>query len=131
MKSLNYWVNEVHSLAIEKGWYDSGLIKTPLENHMLIVSEIAEASEEVRNRSASVYFNTPTGIVTTTDLSGGVELRVGDKLQKPEGEAVELADAVIRIMDYFGHRGWSLEAVIRSKHEYNKTRPYRHGGKAI
>jgi len=52
-----------------------------------------------------------------------------DNTRKPEGEAVELADAVIRIMDYFESKGWDLEHVIELKHDYNKTRSYRHGGK--
>ena len=48
---------------------------------------------------------------------------------KPEGEAVELVDAVIRIMDYFGYRGWDMEQVIEAKMEYNETRSYRHDNK--
>lgn len=50
---------------------------------------------------------------------------------KPEGEAIELADAIIRAMDYFGGMGWDLEKAITLKHEYNKTRAFRHGGKAL
>lgn len=34
-------------------------------------------------------------------------------------------------MDYCGHKGIDLESVIRMKHEYNQTRPYRHGGKLL
>ena len=49
--------------------------------------------------------------------------------KKPEGVAVELADCMIRILDYCGHAGIDIEEAIRIKHEYNKTRPYRHGGK--
>lgn len=51
------------------------------------------------------------------------------KESKVEGEAVELADAVIRIMDYFGHKGWDLEKILEEKIRYNASRPYRHGGK--
>lgn len=43
--------------------------------------------------------------------------------------AVELADAVIRIMDLATQRGIPLGQVIAAKHEYNKTRPYKHGKK--
>ena len=49
--------------------------------------------------------------------------------EKREGVAVELADCMIRILDYCGHAGIDIEEAIRIKHEYNKTRPYRHGGK--
>ena len=48
---------------------------------------------------------------------------------KPCGEAIELADVVIRIMDYFGHKKWNLEKCIEMKMKYNKGRAYRHGGK--
>lgn len=50
---------------------------------------------------------------------------------KPEGMGAELADVVIRIMDYCGFAGIDLESLILQKHEYNKTRPYRHGGKVL
>lgn len=32
-------------------------------------------------------------------------------------------------MAWFDDQGVDFEAVLRAKHEYNKTRPYRHGGK--
>jgi NTP pyrophosphatase (non-canonical NTP hydrolase) len=48
---------------------------------------------------------------------------------KPEGMVVELADAVIRIADLCEALGLDLESAIELKHEYNKTRSHRHGGK--
>lgn len=47
--------------------------------------------------------------------------------KKPEGVAVELADAVIRIADLCGHLGIDLEAAIDLKMAYNETRPFKHG----
>lgn len=45
-----------------------------------------------------------------------------------EKQLEELADAVIRIADLCGRNGWDLERAIKTKMEFNKTRPYRHGG---
>ena len=42
---------------------------------------------------------------------------------------VELADAVIRIMNYCTHRHLDLAGAIVEKARYNTTRPRRHGGK--
>lgn len=48
---------------------------------------------------------------------------------KPEGFAVELADLMIRIADTAETFGIDLEAVIREKAAFNKTRPFRHRNK--
>lgn len=48
---------------------------------------------------------------------------------KPEGIPAELADIVIRVMDCAVRYGIDLGQEIELKHAYNKTRPYRHGGK--
>ena len=109
MKTIKDWQREIHQLAREKGWYDSKQ-RTPLEIHMLIVSEIAEATEAVRNNELEIYVKDDG---------------------KWEGEAVELADALIRILDYAESRGWDMDQIVNNKHEYNKTRAYRHGGKKL
>ena len=41
----------------------------------------------------------------------------------------EIADAAIRILDLCEAYHIDLEYEIEKKHEFNKTRPYRHGGK--
>jgi len=43
----------------------------------------------------------------------------------------ELADIVIRVLDAAEYYKIDLEKEIIIKNEYNKTRPYRHGGKKV
>ena len=41
--------------------------------------------------------------------------------------AVELADLVIRVMDFTHARGYNLPSALIAKAEFNRTRPPRHG----
>ncbi len=65
----------------------------------------------------------------TECLMYGKESLCKYRSRKPEGVAVELADAVIRIADLCGHLGIDLEEVIEIKMAYNEGRPYKHGKK--
>ncbi len=49
----------------------------------------------------------------------------------PDEIAVEMADCIIRILGWCGKENIDIEDVIMRKHEYNKKRPYKHGGKII
>ena len=111
-KTIRELQREVHETAVEHGWWDDfGPGAAPrLAKLALVHSEISEAVEEVRD--GTLHLSYPP------DGSG-----------KPEGMVVELADAVIRIMDLCEALGLDLQDAIDFKHEYNKTRPYRHGGK--
>ncbi len=132
--NLKEWQKKVYDIAKSKGWYDAEVPKsTDVERHMLIVTEIAEATEEVRNSKPPVYIlNALDKIVGTDGTKESIEKLANEyQIRKPEGECIELADAVIRIMDYFESKGWDLEAAIKMKSDYNETRPYRHGGKTI
>lgn len=46
-----------------------------------------------------------------------------------EQMAGELADIVIRTMNLAEYLGVDLDAAVKAKHEFNKTRAMRHGGK--
>lgn len=116
----------VHELAKEKGWHDADQPRTDGDCIALMHSELSEALEEIRNDRPPVYQRHST--VQNIILPGGDgwSLRM-----KPEGTLIELADCVIRIMDYCGKKGWQLDHAIALKHAYNRTRPYRHGGKKL
>lgn len=105
---LNELAAQIHRDNRNKGFYD-GVTRTPLEYHMLMVTELAEASEAVRKGHPDHY------------LDEG----------KPEGEAVEIADTLIRILDYAAFKKWDLDAIVEEKLNFNKTRSYRHGGKKL
>lgn len=111
---LNELRDMAHGLANDKGWYDDWPVEAAQESAaimaklMLVVSELAEAGEELR--------------------SGRMSTWVGEGY-KPEGFAIEIADAFIRLSDLCGKLGIDVAKAVREKHRYNTTRPYRHGGK--
>lgn len=125
---ISEWMKTIHKHSVEKGWYNPP--KSSLENHMLIVSEVAEATEEVRKGCLPAYTYMPGGSyidIARDDFELYLSSDVSDS--KPDGELMELADIMIRVMDYAESKGWNLEKAIEAKHYFNCTRPYRHGGK--
>src|SRR5689334_5831236 len=121
---IDKFMKEVHDLAKEKGWYSPP--KTDLECLMLMVSELSEAVEEVRKGTPPIYQNHSDPYVDIL-IQPGEESWVSKN--KPEGLAVELADVILRIFDYAEYKKLNLYEAIMLKHEYNKTRPFRHGKK--
>jgi len=95
---------KVHRIAVEHGWWDNE--RSVGEALMLIVTELSEAMEAYRE--------------------GNPE---SDKIPGYSKLEEELADAIIRILDFAGGNGFDIEEAIAAKMPYNETRPYRHGGK--
>lgn len=104
--TLNDLARQCHETAVSKGWYD-----TPRNVPELIAlchSELSEALEEYRDHR--------------------MDLVIDDG--KPIGFPVEIADLLIRVLDMCAFLNVDIHHALQRKMEYNKTREYRHGGKA-
>lgn len=118
--------------AVNKGWYDGAERINIPEKLCLVHSEVSEALEEYRNGKAAsqVYFKGVDEEGNEAHLNYLLDGDIPSTLGKPEGFSIELADAVIRILDLCGALGIDLEKAVETKMAYNATRPHRHGGKA-
>ena len=56
---------------------------------------------------------------------------VDDENDALQGVAIGMAHCIIRIQNWAKHNDVDIWKIVRLKHEYNKSRPYRHGGKAL
>jgi len=129
--SIKELINMVHQNAVDHGWHDEP--KSFGEVIALIHSELSEALEFEREKNNPHYMDGRIDYMHHYSGGGYISDKPMNKTVKPDGLLVELADVVIRVFDYVGSKGLSesFESIIQEKHQYNKTRPYRHGGKTI
>lgn len=122
--TFNKWAADIHGNAVAHGWWEEE--RNLLEIVALCHSELSEAVEEYRAGRPLVYCHdcgVPLGEMAAADCTECLKRGVS----KPEGVAVELVDCVIRILDYLGHVGVDVDAIMEEKYRYNLTRPYKHG----
>lgn len=106
--TLNDYRDRCHALARSKGWYDGPGERNIGEQLMLVVTEVAEAMEDLRDGKMALSY---------------------DEKGKPTGFPIEIADVMIRLFDLAGYLRIDLEDAVETKMQYNHSRPYRHGGK--
>ena len=104
---ITEFMHEVHNTAIDHGWWNTD--RNFGEMIALMHTELSEAFEEYRNGHPYTQIYMEDG--------------------KPEGVPIELADVIIRILDFCGRHEIDIALALRMKANYNDSRPYRHGGK--
>lgn len=117
----------IHKTAVNHGfWPPEG--RNFGEMIALIHSELSEALEAHRDDDAPYWLEhegmCPLFFETADDGE------VCNCNPKPEGAGVELADALIRILDTFNHpslKDVDIDDVVSKKMLYNESRPYKHG----
>jgi NTP pyrophosphatase (non-canonical NTP hydrolase) len=103
--------NSAFAIAYDKGFWDGPY--SPAEKIALCHSELSEALEAVRDPSGKGGSQPSTHIPEFTALEE------------------ELADEVIRIMDWAYGKQLRVGEAIQAKMAYNASREHRHGGKAF
>lgn len=138
------FAKQVHANAVAHGWWDGGQ-RNFGELIALCHSELSEALEEYRNgheptetyyschvpeeETEKIMHGKKSGVDGCPSVETGCNNQCAGHYGKIEGVPSELADVIIRVLDMCEHYGIDIEAALAEKHAYNKTRPFRHGGK--
>lgn len=109
---------EIHEINVANGWFEDN--RTTVEGHMLLVTEVAEATE--------AYRRWKTEDQTDPDWQSLAER---GHFVKPEGLGSEYADILIRLLDQCERDGIDLQFEVDRKLAFNRTRGHRHGGKHL
>lgn len=118
---MNKFAAEVHQNAVEHGWWDEE--RTFGEIIALCHSELSEALEEYRAKRPMFWQHCQGSSIPCVregcgDWCDGV-CEINSLGEKPEGIAVELADCIIRILDWFGKDGADTDDLLEDVRKHS------------
>lgn len=134
------------TITAPKEWTDSGINPNVAQTAFQYAFGLIQA-QNFANNIAKGFHSSPVTIGPSTIEKKQAKLmmicgeatevsdalRVGnpvsEKIPGFTSEEEELADIVLRVMDYAAKEGCNVAEAIEAKLKYNTTRPYRHGGK--
>ena len=127
MKTIVQMQAETVEVETLLGWKGPDVVPNSFGDSMsLLHSEVSEAFEAFRNWR----LKDATMIVEDSFAAVGAPIRPG-AIPKPEGVGSEFADILIRLLSSCDQYGIDIEAEYERKVAYNRTRSFRHGGKAL
>lgn len=121
--NINDLVKNIHENNVKAGWWhiDGGC------GHKISVVEMIHNPENVVMERFALSLIAEKLCLTHSEISEGMEgLRknlMDDKLTHRPMLEVEMADAIIRMLDLSGALGFDIEGAIMEKLEFNKNRP--------
>lgn len=141
MSTMKSWQRIIHAWAIRKEWRGpkAETQRTTGDDMALIHSEVSEALEAYRLHADPLkywetYSPTYRGVKFKNLTADQVLILTGERVEtlgligKPEGVGPELADTIIRILDYAEHVGLDMDREVSRKMAHNENREVRHGG---
>ena len=117
---LNELRDECYETSEDHGFHNPP--KSVGEDIALMHSELSEAFEDYRSGHAPNevwYENKGMRVPAKAEIDGS--------LMKPCGIPSEIADTIIRALDFCGAHGIDIEAAVEEKMAFNRTRPHKHG----
>lgn len=117
---INAFAEEVYQNSVAHGFWQKDI---PFASFIALCH--GELSE-----SLSEYLHDMPAIYVVRETSSGQQIITDpiqfDPTEKPEGSVVELADTILRVICWLSAKGVDIESILKTKHNYNKGRPYTH-----